>query len=136
MTIVIFIHVPVVHFSKTETNTQHPKPGHHRGKKWAKMGHLATMATNYLPVTIHIIPSEARSLLGVQPNVCGFARILKCRSQLLDQHLLSSLLYTLLSSFSIPWRTDKHYRVTIGPIPDSTIHQITRPKQISFRPLP
>ena len=49
------MHVSVVHFSKTETNTQHPKPGHHRGKKRAKMGHLATMATNYLPVTIHII---------------------------------------------------------------------------------
>ena len=65
-----------------------------------------------------IIPSKARSLLGVQSNVCGFARILKCRSRLLDQHLLSSLLYTVLSSFSIPWHTDMHYRVTIGPIPD------------------
>ena len=32
-----------------------------------------------------IIPSEARSLLGVQSNACGFARILKCRIWLQKQ---------------------------------------------------
>ena len=68
-------------------------------------------------------PNSERSevLLGVPSNVYGFAKILKCRSGLRDEHRLSRFLYTLLSSFPTPRQTDKYYRMTIAPMPDSTI---------------
>ena len=69
------------------------------------------------------VPSSERSevLLRVHSNVYGFAKILKCRSRLRDEHRLSRFLYTLLSSFPTPRQTDKYYRMTIAPMPDSTI---------------
>ena len=62
------------------------------------------------------------SLAGHTPQsqlggVAGVAR----ETRLRDEHRLSRFLYTLLSSFPTPRQTDKYYRMTIAPMPDSTI---------------
>ena len=58
---------------------------------------------------MHIIPSEARFLLGVQSNAYGFAKFLKARFWLLDLYRSSSFLHALLRSFPTLRQTDNGY---------------------------
>ena len=69
----------------------------------------------YANVFTLVIPSEARSLLGVRLNWHGFPEILKYRYWLWDPHRLSRLLHTLLRGFPTPWQTYNGYIITNGP---------------------